>query len=132
VGTGCAGSAGTPILSSAQLPWLGDSFDLTLDRLPAKRPAFLTLGLSNTMLGTTKLPLDLATSGMPSCKLFTSIEGFYPVSNAGTSTTFRLLIPNDPGLIGLRFYNQGFVVDPKVNTRGITASNATEALIGAR
>lgn len=39
-------------------------------------------------------------------------------------------IPDDPGLIGARFYQQALVLDPRANAAGFVVSDAAAAAIG--
>ena len=54
-----------------------------------------------------------------------------PVTITGTNTaTFRLPLPNFPGLIGLRLYLQGSTVAPDNNPGEVIVSNGVEWTIG--
>ena len=52
------------------LPWLGDVFTATLDKLPPGGATVLLLGRSRSSWGTINLPFDLMSLGMPGCKLY--------------------------------------------------------------
>jgi hypothetical protein len=134
-GAGCAGSAGTPsvrLVTPFERPWIGGTFGLELANLPPGRAAAMLLGASRTRWGSVTLPLDLTPYGMAGCSLHASPELFTPVPNLGGTAAWTLGVPNLPALVGQRFYNQGFVLDPGANRLGVTSSNAGEATVGAR
>ncbi len=129
-GTGCAGTLGVPALSSSDLPRLGQPFDSSVQNVPAAANAFGVLGFSDTDFGGLGLPVDLGAIGMTGCTLYTSIETSTQLTQAASVATWTLLIPNDAGLLGLRFYQQAILADPGANPLGATASNAGSGTIG--
>jgi hypothetical protein len=133
-GTGCAGSAGTPTLGSlpGQLPWLGDQFTLELTSLPPGNSALVWLGTSRTQWETVRLPLDLASAGMPGCSLRVSPDFALPVFNRTGSAFLPLWLPSDPALLGASFFTQGLTVDRSANPLGLSVSNAGEGRLGGR
>jgi hypothetical protein len=133
-GAGCSGSAGTPVLDAAwnQRPWIGCQFTVALRDLPPGRSALVWLGRSDRSFGAVSLPLDLASIGMPGCTLFVSTEAFVAVFNLTGAASASIIVPDDPTLIGGKFYNQAFVVDPGSNPFGATMSNAAAGTIGSR
>ena len=40
------------------------------------------------------------------------------------------MIPDDPGLVGITFHQQAFVLDPSGNALGAVMSDATTAVVG--
>jgi hypothetical protein len=133
-GSGCGGSAGTPVLGAAagQRPWLGESFSLELSGLPHGAPGLVWAGRSNTFWQTLRLPFDLAPIGMPGCALRVSPDVALPVANTAGRVTLTLRLAADASLVGARFFNQAFVVDRGANPFGSIASNAGEGLIGSK
>jgi hypothetical protein len=133
-GTGCAGSSGTPRLAAApgQRPWIGSDFTIQVTQVPANTTAVFLLGLSRTSWGALALPFPLAPIGMPGCALFASGEFLFVTSTTSAGGVQRLPIPAEPELVGARFYNQVFVVDPPANQAGLGTSNACEGRVGAR
>jgi hypothetical protein len=76
-------------------------------------------------------PLNLAVLGMPNCSAALIPGAVAAVLGAGGNAAFELTIPNQLGLVGLRFYNQAFIPDPQaVNPLGAVVSDAAEAIIG--
>jgi hypothetical protein len=132
-GSGCAGSAGTPAFSAAgQLPWLGDTFAVTVQPLPAVQPVVLFAGASDTMWNSLPLPLDLTPAGMPGCSLWASADVALPLLNTGGAAVWTLGIPNDPLLLGQSLYGQAFVLDPRANQLGAVAGDAGRVTAGGR
>ncbi|HLQ38956.1 MAG TPA: hypothetical protein VK348_14195, partial [Planctomycetota bacterium] len=127
-GTGCPGSNGVPVLT-ATAPRIGQTMVATCSSLPPSTLAILLVGFSNTMSGTTPLPLDLGLYGMPGCLLRTSPDLSIGGPAAGTFTAGIALPPN-PATAGVSLFLQTFVVDPGVNALGATVSNALQCTIG--
>lgn len=130
VGTGCAGSSGTPTLTTTDTPRLATVFDLDVTGMPATGGVYLmTLGLSTTVdPGLGPLPFDLSVVGAPGCSVLAAVEqSYFAVHTTGTST-FSITIPGDPVFLGVRFANQAFASDT-VNALGFVASNAGLATI---
>lgn len=130
-GVGCAGSAGVPTLAAApgSLPWLDELFRVELTSLPRGSAVSVALAFSRDKLGATDLPLDLGFLGMDGCELYQSMELVYPVANLEGRAAFGILICDCADLVGLRFYNQGFVLDAAANTLGITVTNAATGTV---
>jgi len=72
---------------------------------------FLAIGFSNTMIGSFPLPFSLAPLGAPGCFVLTSADTTV-FTLTGLPVTFG--VPNDPGYIGLRLFNQGLIPDLNV------------------
>ena len=94
--------------------------------------ALVLLGGSRTSWGALTRPLRLDLIGMTGCSLLASGEVLFPVTPSGGIATLTLPVPNDPGLLGGLFFNQGFVRDPPANPFGATMSNAGEGRIGGK
>jgi len=135
-GSGCAGSAGVPTLQplGTSLPWLAERFTLLFTNVPPGRPIFVFVGASRTTwYGQFPLPLDLTGAGMPGCSLYVSADYLVglaqPILNF---VTWDLDFCQCPELLGVSFYNQGFVYDPPANPMGMTATNGGAGVIGIR
>ena len=122
IGIGCA-PAGMPVpalaIAGGSLPRIGSTFQLRLDGYPTSaNPATVVIaaGLSNryasTPNGRVALPISLAPLGWADCNQLVSVDAstFYVTTNAFVIHAF--VIPNQPGLLGLPFFSQGFVVTP--------------------
>ena len=131
-GTGCAGSLGVPVLTNApgSLPLPGATFTATISGAGAGL-ALMATGLSGTQSGGLPLPLPLAAIGMPGCDLLVEALLVDAVAAAGTTVAWSLPLPAGSALLGLRFFQQGFVFDPAANAFGFVASNAAAATIGS-
>lgn len=118
-GIGCPGSGGRiPDHFSPTSPEIGQPASHNLrDALPGAA-TFLFVGLSRTVWRQFTLPLGLAFAGAdPRCSVLaagTIVEQSSTGAAGTASVTFPL--PNDPGLIGARFFTQYFVVDPGLPT----------------
>ena len=129
-GAGCAGSAGVPNLAAAgQAPRLGQTLDLTVANLGTSPSVVGILGFSIERFAGFDLPLDLSALGMPSCQLLVAADVGQPLSPSGGSATWRIPIPASAPLLGNRFYQQVFVVDPTANNLGAVLSNAGYSVI---
>src|SRR5262249_3203581 len=72
-GTGCAGSAGVPVLTAGELhPYPGNALTVDVAPVPANAAVLFSLGLSRTSWGAVSLPFALGGLGMPGCTLLTS------------------------------------------------------------
>jgi len=132
-GSGCPGVGGGPTLRN-RVPWLpigGRTFALDLGPLPSGIAA-ISIGLSDQQWNGNPLPFDLGAIGMPGCTLHVSPDFlfFAPVPVTGLAVTLTWQLPNDPGLIGTRFFDQGFALAPGVNPLGAVVSNAGVGVIG--
>ncbi|MEM7203069.1 MAG: hypothetical protein AAF628_22605 [Planctomycetota bacterium] len=131
-GRGCEGSAGTPTLAleNGQWPWLGDTFELRADNLPASAPLAMLLGTSDTTFAGATLPLPLPR--VANCSLRVSPDVVLGVANQGGTATWQLDIPDDPALRGGILFEQLVVVDPPSSALGLTLTPGGRAKIGAR
>lgn len=135
--TGSVAAYGTscgPALTATGVPRVGQSIPLTLDNLPANATqAFCALGLSNTTWGGSTLPLPLDTYGMNGCWLLQDMAIAFDIPmllSAGTATiTFG--IPNDPSLLNLQIFAQGWVLAPGVNAGSTETSGGLRMVIGS-
>ena len=133
-GTGCAGSAGTPVLraDNGSLPWLGDTLALAVEPVAANAPVLLAIGFSNTTFGGVSLPVPLDAIGMTGCSLLVSIDEQRLAFSNGARADFALLVPTTTALTGLQFFAQAAVADAAANPAGIVASNALAGQLGGK
>ncbi len=122
---GCAGSAGTPDLSSTGTPWLGRSLDLIINNLPAASAPVMTFGF-----GTQTLDLGALGLGAPGCIATTTLNATAPIALNGTTGSMSIPVPNDPNLVGASLHFQAVVLDLAIGGK-FTVSNRREAIFGA-
>lgn len=58
------------------------------------------------------------------------VSPVYFVTGAGNTATLALSVPNNPNLMGLTFYQQGWSFNPAANPTGMTTSNSARLTIG--
>ena len=130
-GSGCPGTSGVPALqpASGSLPIVGSTFVLELLGVPGSGAA-ISIGFSNQQWNGNPLPWDLGTIGMTGCTLHVSPDfvSFAPVVAGRATLSWQ--VPNAPGLIGTRFFDQGFALDPAANPLGAIVSNAGAGIVG--
>jgi hypothetical protein len=133
-GTGCAGSAGVPVLAAGSelRPYPGNNLTVEVAPVPANAAVLFSLGLSRTQWSSLRLPLLLDNLGMPGCALLTSGDATLLRFATGSIASLTMPIPNDQAFVGLAFYDQAFALDPAANAAGATASNAAAATIGSK
>src|SRR5262249_17820146 len=133
-GTGCAGSAGVPVLATGSelRPYPGNELTVEAPPVPANPAELFSLGLSRTQWGAVSLPFALDNLGMPGCALFASGDASLLRFATGSVASLAIPIPNNQAFVGLAFYNQAFALDPAANAAGATASNAATATIGSK
>jgi hypothetical protein len=76
------------------------------------------------------LPIDLGPLGMPGCALHVAPDITIPVFNVNGSADVTINLPNEPRMIGMRFYDQALTLDPTANALGAVLSNACEGRFG--
>lgn len=132
-GPGCAGSAGTPSLSSLAGPRVGQTFVPTLTNLVPGTPiAILALGFSDTVWQGAPLPLDMTQFGIPGCSLLVAADRIDVIAAQNGLAQQLLPIPADPAFVGVFFHQQGFSFEvPGFNAFGGVLSNAARARIGS-
>lgn len=133
-GHACPGSAGMPHLAAEHgaMPWVGEIFTVAIESVAAGAPAFVALGFSNLVWGSTPLPLDLAPLQMPGCELFVSPDSLLGPVSGGPTAALPIPIPSLPALIGASLYAQAFAFDAAANPAGLIASDALALRLGAR
>jgi hypothetical protein len=123
-GSGCAGSNGTPTLTTVGTgqPSTAIAFNLS-NGLPG--------GIAMSIIGTTLFepPIELSFLGMPTCYAYTdlAITNFMGLDGAG-ATSFAAVIP--PTFFGFPVFSQYAVLDPAANAFGWTSSNYGRVYIG--
>lgn len=128
-GSGCAGTAGTPVLANAPytLPWLGDTMRNVVQTIPAgELGAFFVSSFGSTP------PLPLGSLGMPGCDLFVPLDVVEFRAAAAGLAEWALAIPNTPSLAAAQFRQQAFVLDATANALGLVASNGVTVTLGVR
>jgi hypothetical protein len=133
-GTGCAGSAGVPVLAAGSelCPYPGNDLTVEVAPVPASTAVVFSLGLSQTQWGSLSLPFALDGLGMPGCALFASGDATLLRFATGSVASLTIPIPNNQAFVGLAFYAQAFALDPTANAAGATASNAAAATVGSK
>jgi hypothetical protein len=125
VAAGCAGTLPAARLIPRDTPRIGTTHQVTLFDLPQDL-AVLAFGWSQ------QAPAPLAAIGMPGCFQHVAADAVFVLSGQGQQATMAFPVPDWPGLVGARFYNQAIVLDPGANTAGAVVSEAAEAVIGHR
>lgn len=128
--TGCAGSAGTPLLTnrsavSGSMPVLGSTFCLDVRNLPIGAVTIRLLGFSPL-----PTPFDLGPLGAPTCFIrATPVSTDLAVAGAGTDL-WTLVLPPNPLFLSLPLAAQVAVFDPAANTLGLSVSNLATGVVG--
>jgi hypothetical protein len=110
------------------LPWLGDTFTLSMP-VAGPIPPLMVFGASNEQFGAVPLPLPIAFLGFPNCELVASPDVVLPTTVSGASASVSFPIPNQPQLLGVRLYVQGF--EPDLAGNG-TGTNGLLMQVGGR
>lgn len=133
VGTGCASSAGVPVLGTNVLPKVGTAnFAFTLSGGPAGAPAYLFLAAA-TGPPVAVSPFCSALLDLVSLNAFIQ-AGITPTPpqalGPGGTTSFTFSIPNDPLLGGVSGAAQALILDGAA-PGGFALSNAVAVVVGA-
>jgi PKD repeat protein len=128
-GPGCAGTSGISNLVTSTRPRLGTTMSVNCNNLPQSM-AVMMMGFSNTNSVFGPLPVDLTAYGAPGCFGRMSPDATQFLFGAANAAMWQLVIPLDPNLAGLQFYNQALVLDPPANGLGAVTSDAACMLIG--
>jgi alpha-tubulin suppressor-like RCC1 family protein len=122
---GCAGSRPATRLVPYDTPRIGRPLKVTLFDLPND---IAVLGMSFQRL---PAPVDLGFLGMPGCSLAISPDAVLGIVGQGGKAKWQLPIPDQPSLVGVRFYNQAIVLDVGAgNPFGAVMSDAMEGVVG--
>ena len=131
IGTGCAGTAGTPTLGSEGFPDQGKTILINAAGLAANQTGVLFIGASNENWNGNVLPMDLSSYGMAGCSLLVSPDVSLPaISSAFGSASTPFAVPRVSALIGLAVFGQYAGFDPGANPLGVTWTNGIIILIG--
>lgn len=124
-------SAGLPAqIGHVGLPWLGQSFQVTLTNGLPGGQNFLLIGWSDSQWNAFTLPLDLGPYGAPNNWLYVSVDFKYlAISNAGGLAAKTIPVPNNAALDGRNFYMQWQLIDPLANPRGWVTSDYLHGII---
>lgn len=132
-GVSC-GQPGMSILSdSGSLPRVGQAYLSRISRVPTSSAAVMSVGLSNTTINGSPLPLSLTSYGLPSCFLYhDGAFGFaFPCASAGANAAlFTLNIPSSQIFVGMKVFLQAWAPDATANAGGLVGTNALEIRVG--
>ena len=121
---GCSGSQPAPRLVPRDTPHIRSTLEINVFDLP-QNVAFMFFGWQRT------LPVSLASHGMPGCDLHISLDAVIFLAGQSGVAKYRLTVPNNPGLVGMHFFNQALALDPGAgNVLGAVVSDAAEGVIG--
>ncbi|MEQ1632507.1 MAG: hypothetical protein ABL997_09050, partial [Planctomycetota bacterium] len=121
---GCSGSRPATRLIPADTPRIGNTLEVRLFDLPMDF-AFVALGFMRMA------PVALDFAGMPGCEAHISLDQITFAAGQSGVATLSVPIPDRRALIGARFYQQAFVLDPAAgNGAGAVVSAAAEAVVG--
>lgn len=131
LGSGCMAGSTVPVLRAqgATRPVVGTNWAMELTAAAGGVAAFAH-GLSTTDWNGNQLPFDLATFGMPGCRLFVRPDTTALVTPMSGIARQAVPVPMTTTLLGVQFASQGFVLAPGSNALGVAASNAGVATIG--
>lgn len=129
-GAGCAATGPIPTLGAAagSAPRTGSTFVGEVGALQPQALPVLALGLSDTLWGSTALPMSLGLIGLPACSLRTSVDVALPLTNTAGTATWSLPIPASPFLHGVNLFAQALVTDTALQAQSV--SNAVRLSIG--
>ena len=130
----CSGGArpgAIPELSSNGVPSIGGAFSLELGAALPNSPAVLMFGDSNTLWGSTPLPMTLQPLGAPACDLLVALDITATMTtDAVGEASLVVNVPNLTALLDVPFYTQFAVLDFAANAMGFAFSNGGAGLIG--
>lgn len=120
-----------PQLFSDDTPQIGNQLRVLVAQTPPSTIVLMLLGVSASSWGGLPLPFDLGGHGAPGCDLLLDpFDTQFRLANASGATNLQYNIPNNIHALGLRFYNQAFVLDPPANALGVVTTNGGVGLIG--
>jgi hypothetical protein len=117
-GTPCATASGSlPRIGATGSPVIGTHYAVHLSQVEPGLDVFLAIGGSSTSWLGVPLPLDLGLVGMPGCDLLVALTKVFAAETTEVTpglgeATFTLRIPDQPALLGLTAFAQGFVANP--------------------
>jgi alpha-tubulin suppressor-like RCC1 family protein len=122
---GCAGSMPATRLVPRDTPRIGRTLEVTLFDLP-NHVALMAMGWQRV-----SPPMDLGFLGMPGCGLAVTVDGVAGLAGQASRAKWRLPIPYQSSLLGVRFYNQAMVLDVNApNPFLAVLSDAMEGVVG--
>lgn len=129
-GTGC----GVALASApGSRPILGATYDSVVSGLGVSSLAFMSVGLSDVIVGSTPLPIALDSFGMLGCTLYhdAAIALFDSCTAASpTTATYSLVLPNSSLFVGLEVFEQAWATDALANPAGLVGSGALKLTVG--
>ena len=132
-GVNC-GQPGMSLLSdTASLPRVGQAFTSRISRVPTTSAAVMSIGLSNTTINGSPLPMSLGSYGLPGCFLYhDGAFGFaFPCASLSSNTAqFTLNVPSSQVFVGMKVFLQAWAPDASANAGGLIGTNALEIKIG--
>ena len=127
----CPTDTAEPVPVDLAPPLLGTDYHLQVQGARPMAPAFLALGIFDTVWNGQQLPFDLGAVGAPSCQIYTSVDDAVgAITDRAGATSLRLPIPNDPNLAGRTLYEQWLVLDARANQLGLVTSEKVATRIG--
>lgn len=132
-GQGCAGTTGTPVLTSVggQLPFVGSSFEVQVANALPGTPVGLVVGFSNAFSAGMILPINLTPPFKPGCIQYVSFDFIISaLTDMSGVAGWSLPLLNSPSLVGLEFFLQCAALDAGANP--LVVSNAAEGVIGIK
>lgn len=129
---GCTGSA----LASLDLTkpwtraWLGRTMSVDVSwQWPLSPTSFvvLAMGLTDQSFGGVQLPIS--GFGLPNCQLAIAPEATQVSIGSNSVALFQIPIPSTATLVGIPFWQQGFVVDPASGGLFVP-TNSTQGTVG--
>src|SRR5690606_22589237 len=119
----CAGSGPVPKLSNTALPKINSSFSVDLTNAPGSSPALLAIG-------TAKANVNLAIVNAPSCTLLTNMAVILgSTTDAAGTAAFKLGVPNNSSLAGIKFFSQWAAHSPGANGLDLVFSDGGEGTL---
>ena len=127
-GSSCVGSAGPVVLGATSAPWLQTIFRSRATGMPSNSLAVAVYGFSQIAV-----PLSAGhPQGQPGCLVLVADQILIQVLVGSGQVDAAVAIPNDPALVGTRFFHQLVPVelDAFGGITAITSSNALAATVG--
>jgi hypothetical protein len=117
-----------------EVPLVGSTLVADFFQLPANAAAFAILGFNRQVSsGGLPLPFNLGAFGAPGCLIaIDPLATALYLADATGRTRWPLAIPMQASLVGIRFGQQGVVLDPTANALGLTTTDWGFGLTGLR
>lgn len=113
------------------VPDLAKRFDLAFSDVAPNSAVLGAFGFSRSSWGALPLPFDLNPLGAPTCTLWTGLEFTFVLAAGAFGNGGRSFgLPLNRALIGLEFYSQLGILDPKANRLGLHWSNGIAIRVG--